>query len=221
MANILYVEDDLNLGSNLKLNLDLEGHTVFWGKSLQEANLLFTDNNVDIIILDLGLPDGSGLDLCKEIRSKKTKIPILVLSAELNEDVVVEALDSGANDYVKKPFSTKELFARINVMLRTPGDEASFIEYKGLVLNIEKRTLEFKNEEINLNRREFDLLKLFLNKAEHVVTREVVIQNLNLSEDIMDRTVDSHVSHLRKKLRDNSITDIRIKSEYGVGYRLL
>ncbi len=221
MNHILYLEDDPILGESLKLNMELEGYQVTWVKSLKQTRELAKYEAYDIAILDLGLPDGSGLNICKDIRKKEVHIPIIILTAQLDEEVVVESLNAGANDYVKKPFSNKELFARIRVSLRKPNQENEKIKFKDITLILNQRKFMYKNKEITLNRREYDLLKVLVEKAETVVTREQMISFAGLGEDVIDRTVDSHLSHIRSKLRKEGVENIQIKSEYGLGYRMV
>lgn len=156
-----------------------------------------------------------------EIRSQGSRLPIIICTAVTDEDSVVEGLGAGADDYVKKPFSNKELVARIRSAIREPQVREEQIRVGNLLVLLEQRRVLVDGEEVPLNRREFDLLKILLNRPGVVVTREAVIQQLGESaEQIFDRTVDSHVSHIRAKLRKAKNCNVRIKSEYGVGYRI-
>ena len=223
---VLLVEDDPMLGSNLKLNLELEGFQVEWAATLKAAFELEARKSFHLTLLDLGLPDGSGLEFCRAVRGKGSAIPIIILTAQSDEDSVVEGLGAGADDYVKKPFSNRELVARIRSAIREPQirsgqTQGEQIRVGNLTVSIDKRLVSVDGEEIALNRREFDLLKLLLNRPGVVLTREAVIQGLGESaEQIFDRTVDSHISHLRAKLKKAKNCNVRIKSEYGVGYRV-
>lgn len=221
MSNILYLEDDPILGESLKLNMELENYKVTWVRSLKEANNLNNYETFDIAILDLALPDGSGLNFCKKLRSENINFPIFMLTAQLDEEVVVESLNSGANDYIKKPFSTKELFARIRVSLKNPTNKSDKISFRDLSLMPEQRKVIYKGKELSFNRREFDLLRILTEKAGVVITREQMITMAGLPEDVIDRTVDSHISHIRSKFKKENIMQIQIKSEYGLGYRMV
>ena len=221
MTQVLLVEDDPMLGTNLKLNLELEGFQVDWAQSLAAARELNSSKSFQMALLDLGLPDGNGLDLCREVRGTGSRLPIIILTAQSDEDSVVEGLGAGADDYVKKPFSNKELVARIRSAIRAPQIREEQIRVGNLLVLIEQRRVYSDGEEVLLNRREFDLLKILLNRPGVVLTREAVIQQLGESaEQIFDRTVDSHVSHIRAKLKKAKNCNVRIKSEYGVGYRI-
>lgn len=219
-ARILLVEDDPILGKGLKLNLELEGFAVEWRENLRAALALYRDAKPDLVVLDLGLPDGSGLELCRTIRGEESTLPVLILTAKTDEDSVVEGLNAGANDYVKKPFSQKELLARIQSLLRRKKTTEQVAQYGKLTMNVDQRKVRYSDREIAVNRREFDILLHFVRNAEAVVTRESLLSRLDRDGEIFDRTIDSHVSHVRSRLRKAGVTEIQINSVYGVGYRL-
>lgn len=220
MKNILLVEDDPILGRGLHVNLETEGHAVHWARGLQEASTAYFQNSFDLILLDLQLPDGRGLDLCYQVRTTNSQIPIIILTAQVDEDSVVTGLEAGANDYVKKPFSNKELFARIKSSLRAPIQQGTQLHYGGVTLNHERRKVYYRSQEFELPRRQFDILSYFFRHAEKVVSRDSLIDALHHDDHIFDRTIDSHISQLRSKLRTERIEDIKISSIYGIGYRL-
>ncbi len=221
MVNLLLVEDDPNLGKGLKANLELENYHVYWAQTIYEAHILCETNNPDLILLDLGLPDGNGFEFCLKIRQAKKTLPIIILTADSNEDSVVRGFSSGANDYVKKPFSSKELFARIKAQLSINLLKEKELSLGKLHLFIESRKVVFDKTDIELNRKEFELLHFLIQRKGAIATREDIISKLGQSEEISDRTIDSHISHLRTKLKKGNITSITIKSEYGLGYRLV
>jgi two-component system, OmpR family, response regulator len=218
MTRILLVEDDPVLGRGLNVNLELEGYQVQWARDLKSAREVAPD--FDLAILDLGLPDGSGLDLLKEIRTRDPQKPILILTAKTDEDSVVEGLQTGANDYIRKPFGNKELLARLQTALKEPQSRGQQLRYGDVTLLPDRRKAMFGTKEIELNRREFDLLRKFIECAENVITREALLQSLDKEGEIFDRTIDSHVSHLRTRLRHAGVDSLQISSVYGVGYRL-
>ena len=215
------IEDDPNLGSNLELNLQMDGHKVTWVKSLREARETEGVSDYHLCLLDLGLPDGSGMDLLREWRKRGLRLPIVILTARGDEDSVVEGFQSGATDYVKKPYSYKELGARLKAILREPTLQEDQLRVGDLIIFTEQRRVFFGSEEVPLNRREYDILKILAEHAGAVMTRESIIQKLGSDEEIFDRTVDSHISHLRARIKKAHVASIRIKSEYGVGYRLV
>lgn len=220
MIEILLTEDDPILGKGLQLSLELEGYKVSWGRSLKEAADLNRAQAFHLILLDLNLPDGNGISFLAALRQSGSRIPIIILTAKTDEDTVVEGLQAGANDYVKKPFSNKELFARIKTALREPHSREAQIRYGDILLLLDQRKAMFGDKEIELNRREFDVLSYFVKHAEAVVTREALLTSLDQEGEIFDRTVDSHVSHVRTRLRQAGVTSLQISSVYGVGYRL-
>jgi len=219
--NIQLVEDDPILARALQINLDLDGHKVFIHHSITEAKKYFKQHSCDVIILDLGLPDGSGFEYLNFVQSENKNIPVLILSAQTDEDSVVKGLLSGAKDFVKKPYSYKELMARLSLIVKKNAisNEAEF-EYKNLKLNSQSRMAIYKQNELDLNRREFDILLYFIQNAERIVTRDALLHHLNKDLEIYDRTIDSHISHIRKSLKKYEIYNVKITSVYGLGYRL-
>jgi len=220
MSTILLVEDDPILGRSLVVSLEIEGYKLTWAKDLRSGLDAESKGQFDLIILDVNLPDGSGLDLCVAVRAKMSRIPIIFLTAKTDESSVVAGFEAGANDYVKKPFGNRELFARIKATLREPVRRDVQLRFGDLLLLTEKRQVFNKELEIDLNRREFDILTVFVQNSETVVTREKLLSFLDKEGEIFDRTIDSHVSHIRSKLKKSGLESLQITSVYGVGYRL-
>lgn len=220
MIQILLVEDDPVLGRGLVVNLELEKYQVQWVKDLKSAYETNEKSKLDLVILDLGLPDGSGFQFLQKIRDEDSRLPVIILTAQTDEDSVVHGLQSGANDYVKKPFGNRELLARIKTVLREPLSRDKQIRFEDILLLIDSRKVMAGEKEIELNRREFDILHHFLVHADKVVTRENLLSTLDKDGEIFDRTIDSHVSHLRSKLKQAGVSTVQISSVYGVGYRL-
>jgi DNA-binding response OmpR family regulator len=217
---ILLVEDDPMLGEGLSISLKLEGYHLEWRRSIKEGHEAFLADKYDLAVLDIGLPDGQGTDLCKLIREENQDIAIIFLTAKTDEETVVRGLDLGANDFIKKPFSHKELMARIKVVLRPKFGHSKELKFGELVLNQEQRLVNYKGMPVSLNRRQFDILTYFLSHSNQVITRDQLLSHLNTDGDVFDRTIDSHVSQLRKILKSHEVTDFQIASIYGVGYRL-
>lgn len=219
-SKLLLVEDDPVLGKGLKINFESEGFDVHWERDLKGASLFLTQAKLDLVILDLGLPDGSGLTLCKSMRDGGNGTPVLILTAKTDEDSVVDGLQAGANDYMKKPFGNKELLARVKNILKQKEKSEKQARFENLVMNLDQRKVHYEDREIVMNRREFDILLHFVKNSGSVVTRESLLAKLDKDGEIFDRTIDSHVSHVRARLRKANVTDLVISSVYGVGYRL-
>lgn len=215
------LEDDINIGKNLVLNIELDGNQVIWSKTITEANEALQKHKFSIMIFDVNLPDGNGFDLCQKLRKSDSKTPILFLTAQGDEESLVKGFQSGGNDYIKKPFSLIELRARIAAWLRTVKQESKPEKCGDLVLNKDNRTVKIHDVDVKFNRREFDTLSFLLKRLDSIVTREEMITAINLDLDVSDRTVDSHISRLRGKLKKAGLLSYLIKSEYGIGYRMI
>ena len=220
MINILLVEDDPSLGTGIKMNLEYEGYAVAWARDLQTANKENSSQAFDLALLDLGLPDGNGISFCKSVRAAGSRLPIIILTAQTDEDAVVAGLMAGANDYVRKPFGNKELIARIVTVLREPKVREDQVRFDNLVILKSQRKAMFAGKDVDLSRREFDLLAILVENGDAVVPRERLMNSLDKDGEILDRTMDSHLSHIRAKLRTAGASSIQIVSVYGVGYRL-
>lgn len=218
--NILIVEDDPGIARAVGVNLELEGFKHFWASSLKQAHDIESSENLDLVLLDLGLGTESGFDFLKYLRDKSSRLPVIILSAKTDEDSVVKGLELGANDYLRKPFGNKELLARIKTVTNSPKHHDEKISYGGIKILKNKRQVLFGTQDINLNRREYDLFLYMIERAESIVSRNDLLSSINEDGDIFDRTIDSHISHLRKKLRKQNVTQIKIRSVYGLGYRL-
>lgn len=217
---ILLIEDDPNIGASLVTQLELEDFKVDWAQDLASARKQVELEKYSLLLLDLNLPDGNGLFFCKELRRRDPQLPMIVLTASVDEDSVVSCLEAGATDYIKKPFGSRELLARIRAALRRVSSDEVAIALGGLSLNPDQRTVLFQATKIELNRREFDILQHLLQRPGSVVSRDSLLQAINRGGEIFDRTIDSHVSHLRSKLKNVGVVGLVISSVYGVGYRL-
>ena len=217
---LLLVEDDPILGEGLLLSFKLEGYQIQWARSLTEAKKLYSELPPDLIVLDIGLPDGPGTELCRMVRAEREDVGIIFLTAQTDEETVVRGLELGANDFVKKPFSHRELMARVRVLLRPKVSPGKEIKIGGLLILPEKRQVLFGGTEITVNRRQFDILTYFATHPDQIITRDQLLSHLDQDGAIFDRTVDSHLSQLRKILKTHSVTGFQINSIYGIGYRL-
>lgn len=221
MTNLMIVEDDETLGNSLKSYLQGEGFEVNWAKNIEQARGLYDQANPQVLILDWMLPDGQGIDYLKEIRNAGLSVPVIMLTARTEVIDKVVGLESGANDYMTKPFEPRELIARIRVQLRLPQsndeqDEQQIITAGDIVIDHGKREVTFKNNVIELTKMEFNFLSLLAESPNRAFSREEILNKVWGYENYPStRTVDTHVLQLRNKLYDELIETVR-----GVGYRL-
>lgn len=220
MSHFLLVEDDPILGAGIKINLEMEKYQISWAKNLQSAREMNTQNRYDLVILDLGLPDGNGLNFCRELRDSGSHFPIIMLTAQADEDSVVAGLSAGASDYIRKPFGNRELLARIKTALREPATQGDQIRFGNVSILKEQRRVQIDDKIVDLNRREFDIFSYLANHGNNIVSRETLLQFLDRDGEILDRTLDSHISHIRAKLKKAEVISVTIASVYGIGYRL-
>jgi DNA-binding response OmpR family regulator len=220
LKKIAIVEDDPILTRALSLAIQSAGYAVEFYNSIRGFNTKANTSSLDLLILDVGLPDGDGIETLKSLRENGFKSPVILLTAKDHEDSVVAGLTAGASDYIKKPYSNKELVARIKTALR----ESTFTEKKirigEITIHVDKRQVFFGDAVLVLNRRQFDILLYLSERQGMVVSRDALIQSIKRDGEMFDRTVDSHISHLRTILRKYQVTSISIASVYGVGYRL-
>ncbi len=218
--HVLLVEDDPILGKSIKTTLELESLKVSWGKSIQETRALIENNEFQCILLDIGLPDGNGINLCKELRKEFQKTPIIFLTAQTDEESLLLAFDAGGSDFLRKPFGQRELLARIKAHTRDVTGSKSHAAYRDLSVDLDKREVRYQDKSIELNNTEIQILYFLSINAEKVVTRERLMEFLGKGGEIYDRTIDSHISHIRKQLKAFLVSKIQIRSVYGVGYKL-
>jgi two-component system phosphate regulon response regulator PhoB len=220
---ILIIEDEPDIRKTIEYNFVKEGFKVSVAGSLAEGKKLFLAETINLIILDLMLPDGSGLDLCREIKSNPStaSTPIIILTAKSDEVDRVVGFELGADDYVTKPFSIRELLLRVKAILkRNPSSTSQSIGEQivgNLKIDFDAHIVLVKGEEINLTALEFKLLKHFLDRRGRVQSRDQLLQDVwGYSSDITTRTVDTHIKRLREKLgpAGDYVQTIR-----GVGYK--
>lgn len=219
---VLVVEDEESYQEALKVGLTVEGFVVVSATNLSEARELIETTKPDLILLDVMLPDGSGLDLCREICETK-RIPVIMVSARTEELDIVLGLEIGAADYVTKPYRLRELIARMRVVLRRPAIESNdeIISFGEIRLDLTRRTVAKNDVVIELSRKEFDLLTLFATRLGQVVTREVCLDTLWWGLELSDtRTLDTHVKRLRQKIEDEPADPKHLLTIRGVGFRL-
>lgn len=217
---VLLVEDDPILGRSIKNTLELESFKVLWCKSVAETMELIHKEEFHCVLLDIGLPDGNGISLCKKIRAEFSKIPIIFVTAQTDEDSLLKAFEAGGNDFLRKPFSQRELLARMKAHTRDVSGSKSNTVYRDLKIDLEKREVRFNGTQIDFNNTEIQILYCLSMNAEKIITRDRLMEFLGKGNEIFDRTIDSHISHIRKQLKSHNIVQVQIKSVYGVGYKL-
>ena len=225
---ILIVEDETNIRSFIKANLETSDYQVICAETCELGMLLYASHHPDLIILDLGLPDIDGLHLIRQIR-KTDAIPILVLSARSNEQDKVEALDLGANDYITKPFGTDELLARIRAALRshrhslenecTPGGK---FQVQDLIIDYDKRQVFIGKDEIDLTQTEYNIVSYLSVHAGKVLTYAAIIRSVwGYSDYGSVKKLQVNMKNIRKKMGVTPGEKRYIINELGVGYRML
>jgi two-component system, OmpR family, response regulator RegX3 len=219
---ILVVEDEDSYQDALNVGLSVEGFVVVGATTIAEGRRLVASQKPDLILLDVMLPDGSGVDFCRELYDT-TRIPVIMVTARTSEVDVVLGLEIGAADYVTKPYRLRELVARIRAVLRRPAsdDNDEVITFGDLRVDVARRTVTKRGREVELSRKEFDLLALFASRLGQVVTREVCLDTLWWGLELSDtRTLDTHVKRLRQKIEDDPANPHHLVTIRGVGFRL-
>jgi two-component system KDP operon response regulator KdpE len=221
--HILVVDDEEQIRRALKSILSTRGYTLDMAATAHEALMKAIDSPPDLVVLDLMLPDRSGIEVCRELRSWMTA-PILILSVRSNEADKIKALDEGADDYLTKPFSAGELLARIRALLRRAAALTSpppVIVTGELQIDIARRSVRRAGEEVSLTPTEFDILAFLARNAGLVVTQKMILEEVWGPEWVEDaQTLRVHVSNLRKKIEPKGSAPRYIITEPGVGFRL-
>ncbi|MHB1688592.1 MAG: response regulator transcription factor [Ignavibacteriaceae bacterium] len=218
---ILIAEDDEQIALSLKKNFSEEGHHVMIAKDGEETSRMASSILFDIILLDWRMPKKTGIEVCKELRESGNEVPIILLTALSQVSNKVEALKLGADDYVTKPFSFEELAARIDAVLRRYKLNTDVLTFDNLSLNLIDRKVHFKDEEIILTVKEFELLRFFVLNKDSVASKEDILKQVwNLNYDPGSHLVEVTVKNLRKKCEEITGKNF-IKSIYGEGYILL
>lgn len=225
-GKILIVDDEAPIRKFLSISLEASGYSVLEAANAKEALSLCALKQPDLVILDLGLPDMDGQSIIKNLR-EWTKIPILVLSVRSDEKEKVEALDSGANDYVTKPFGIAEVLARIRALIRIYSIERGNIqetifEYAGLRIDYAARSVSIEGRDIKLTKKEYDILALLTRNAGKVLTHDFILREIwGPAQADQAQYLRVHLGHLRQKLKDDPAQPKFILTEPSVGYRFL
>ncbi len=221
---ILVVDDEHHILELIQFNLESNDFDVITCDNGEDAVRVAEEKDIDLIILDLMLPGINGVEVCKRIRhSSNSKVPIIMLTAKGEENDKIVGLDIGADDYMTKPFSIRELLARIKAVLRrtedNSGDNENIIKVKNVTIDIEKHEVKKGDNVLELTLKEFELLKMLARNRGKVLSRDVILDKIWGYEYFGDtRTVDVHIRHLRKKINDND--GAFIETVRGVGYKM-
>ncbi len=225
IKKILVVEDEEKIAAVVKSFLESKGFTVLVADNGKRALEIFDKEGVGLVLLDLMLPELSGEEVCICLR-KKSKIPIIMLTAKSDEADMLQGLGIGADDYITKPFSLKTLYARIEAVLRRSADDLSGLYSKktfnngDLVIDFENYYVAKAGEEIKLTPNEYKLLAALTRYPNKVFTREELIASAyGEAFEGYDRTIDSHIKNLRQKVEDDPKNPCYVKTIHGVGYR--
>ena len=223
---ILIIEDEADLVKGLKLNLADEGYEVDWASDGREGLRRALEEAPDLVILDIMLPGMNGLDICRELRQKKANIPVIMLTAKGEEVDKVVGLEIGADDYMTKPFSVRELLARIKAHLRREKREPRNVPQSYVFREVEVDFVHFKvrraGKESDLTALEVDILRYLIAHKGEVVSRDALLDKVWGYEKFpTTRTIDNHILKLRKKIEEDPSRPRHIFSIYGEGYRFM
>ena len=220
---VLLVEDERAITEPLAEALEREGFDPTVAGTVSDALAEARSGSPELVLLDIGLPDGSGLDVCRELR-REGDVPIIMLTARGAEADRVAGLELGADDYIVKPFSAREVVARVRAVLRRtrpePGKDGETTTLGEVALDLARHEARLRGEPLELSRKEFELLRVLMESAGSVITREALIEEVwDMNWFGSTKTLDVHVSGLRRKLGDDSKSPRYIHTVRGVGFR--
>lgn len=223
MFKVLVVEDHEKIGELIHKNLTINQFRVFLATDLIQAKKIFFDNDLDIIVCDILLPDGNGIEFCKFVKYAKPEIPVILLTALGELENKLDGFSAGADDYMVKPFEIKELIVRMNVLLnrynRLKQNFNQTIRYHDLELNPKNKEVYFNGRPILLTPKEFHLLNYFMMNPERVISKKEIAENVwNIHFDTGTNIVDVYINYLRKKIHTDSRKYIHTRP--GLGYIL-
>jgi len=221
MSCVLVVEDEARLLRNLRWGLEEEGYDVLTATDGNIGQQLATTRPVDVVLLDVMLPGRDGFDVLSSLRAAGFRTPVLMLTARDAVEDRIRGLDSGADDYLVKPFAFAELLARLRVLLRRdPAESAIVLRADDLELNLVARRVSRAGKELDLSRREFDLLEYLLRNRNATVTREQIARDVWKDPNVtLTNVIDVYINHLRRKIERPTLRRL-IQTVRGVGYRL-
>jgi len=219
---VLVVEDEARLGQFLRQGLSEQAHTVRWVQTCREANDAICETGYDLVVLDLALPDGDGIDLVREWRASGLNEPILILSARDSLEDRIKGLDMGADDYLAKPFSIEEVLARMRALMRRQSvRKQTVLERNGITLDLLGHTVHIAGQQIDLTGREYALLEIFMQNGGRVLTRTLICEKIWSSHyDVDTNLLDVYMSRLRLKLEGACQSHV-FKTVRGIGYQMI
>jgi DNA-binding response OmpR family regulator len=219
---LLIVEDEVRLGQFLKQALSEHTHTVEWVQTCKAANNVLAESGFDLILLDLALPDGDGIDLIRDWRTAGFNEPVLILSARDGLQDRIKGLDMGADDYLAKPFSIEEVLARMRALLRRQSvRKQTVLERNGVRLDLIGHTVHVEGKQIDLTGREYALLEIFMQNGGRILTRTLISEKIWSSHyDVDTNLLDVYMSRLRIKIEGMRGAPV-FKTVRGVGYQML
>lgn len=220
MKQILLVEDNETIIMGLKYSLEQEGFKIISSRTKKETLYIIEKEDIDLILLDVTLPDGNGFDICKLIK-EKFDVPIIFLTAQDEETSIVVGLDLGADDYIVKPFRTRELISRINSVLRRYEkniEKSNIVQFKNVKIDINKAKVYKDNQEIIFTSLEYKILLMMFTNQNRLITREELLDKIwdIAGNFVNDNTLTVYIKRIREKLDDETI----IKTIRGLGYRI-
>jgi DNA-binding response OmpR family regulator len=225
LVKVLIIEDEPNMVLGLKDSCEYEGYEVSVAHDGEEGLRKATNEKVDIILLDVMLPLMSGIDVCRTLRTRGIETPILMLTARSQEIDKVVGLEVGADDYVTKPFSIKELLARIRAHLRRAAKQVGELEtftFGDVELNFKKYAARKRGQVLDLSAREFEILRYLIRHRGEIVTRDQLLDQVWKYDSMpVTRTVDNHIAKLRQKIEEDPSTPQHIVTVHRLGYRFV
>ncbi len=222
---ILLVEDDTNISELVTLHLEKANYHVDCAFNLLQGRKKLLENKYTLILLDLMLPDGDGMSICKELRQKKDLTPIIILTAKSEEIDKVLGLEMGADDYVTKPFGIREFLARVKALIRRSGEtvvenKEEILDFETLVIHADKRKVILEGKTIDLTKKEFELLYLLAKNQGKYFSRGQLLDTIwGYQFEGYEHTVNSHINRLRNKIEKDHAHPQYILTSWGVGYK--
>ena len=223
MQKILYVEDDPGLIDGLQYTLESSGYAVDNARTVREALSLFQNGRYDLLLLDVTLPDGTGFDVCRKVRSSST-VPIIFLTASDQEISIVKGLDMGGDDYITKPFRLNELLSRMKALLRRSlqfSRAETILEANGIRIDTAERLVWKNGRPVDLPLAEYRLLCLFMQNPNHLLSRELILDRMwdGNGNFVDDNTLSVYIRRLRNKIEDTPNAPRYLLTERGIGYK--